>query len=130
MTVTTSGGTLSAPHVKALQFLVGASVPGLAPDDVAVIDDNGGLMSDAGDGALQPGGDERAEMLRQRAERLLAARVGVGNAVVEVSIDTVMETESITERLVDPDSRIAISTEVTESAGTSTDSRSGDGKTC
>ncbi len=123
VTVTTAGGTLSAPHVKALQFLVGAAVSGLAPDSVAIIDDNGGLMSDVGGGAVQPGGEERADALRQRAERLLAARVGVGNAVVEVSIDTVMETESITERRVDPESRIAISTDVTESAGTSTDSR-------
>ncbi|MFQ1700453.1 flagellar basal-body MS-ring/collar protein FliF [Loktanella agnita] len=126
VTVTTSGGALSAPHVKALQYLVGAAVPGLAPDSVAVIDDNGGLLSDAGDGMLQPGGTERADALRQRAERLLAARVGVGNAVVEVSVDTVTETESITERRFDPDSRIAISTEVTESASTSTDSQGGD----
>ncbi len=126
VTVTTTGGSLSAPHIKALQYLVGAAVPGLSPDAVAVIDGDGGLMSDADGGAILPNGDERADALRQRAERLLAARVGVGNAVVEVSVDTITETESITERRVDPDSRVAISTDVTESAGTSTDSRGGD----
>lgn len=126
VTVTTSGGTLSGPHVKALQYLVGSAVPGLSPDAVAIIDDDGGLMSDADGNTLSPNGDERGEALRQRAERLLAARVGVGNAVVELSLETVMETESITERVVDPDSRIAISTDVTESAGTSSDSRGGD----
>ncbi len=126
VTVTTAGGSLSAPHIKALQFLVGATVPGLSPDSVAVIDDNGGLMSDADGNAALPGGDERAEGLRKRAERLLAARVGAGNAVVEVSVDTITETEQITERRIDPDSRVAISTEVTESAGTSSDSRGGD----
>ncbi|MEM8537131.1 MAG: flagellar basal-body MS-ring/collar protein FliF [Pseudomonadota bacterium] len=126
VTVTTAGGALSAPHVKALQFLVAAAVPNMAPSAVAVIDDDGGLLSEADDAITATSGDERADALRQRAERLLAARVGPGNAVVEVSIDTVMETEQITERVVDPDSRIAISTEVTESTGSSTDSRNGD----
>ncbi|SFR51926.1 flagellar M-ring protein FliF [Yoonia tamlensis] len=126
VTVTTAGGTLSAPHIKALQYLVGAAVPGLSPDSVAVIDDNGGLLSDTDGNAVLPGSDERADALRQRAERLLAARVGVGNAVVEVTVDTVTETETISERRVDPESRIAISTDVTESTGTSNDSRGGD----
>ncbi|MBQ1203579.1 MAG: flagellar M-ring protein FliF, partial [Loktanella sp.] len=125
VTVTTGGGSLSAPHIRALQFLVGAAVPGLTPENVAVIDDNGGLLSE-NDGQINaPGGEDRATALRQRAERLLAARVGSGNAVVEVAIDTVMETETISERLVDPESRIAISTDVTESSGTSNDSRNG-----
>ena len=126
VTITTAGGTLSGPHVKALQYLVGSAVPGLAPDMVAVIDGDGGLLSDVDGSAAAPGGDERAETLRLRAERLLAARVGPGNAVVEVAVENVTETESITERRVDPDSRVAISTDVTESAGTSSDSRGGD----
>ena len=126
VTVTTAGGSLSTPHIKALQYLVGSAVPGLAPQDVAIIDDSGGLMSDIEGNAPNPNGDDRAAALRLRAERLLAARVGAGNAVVELSLDTVMETEAITERRVDPDSRIAISTDVTESAGTSSDSRGGD----
>lgn len=126
VTVTTANRALSAPHIKALQFLVGAAVPGLVPDSVAIIDDNGGLMSDADGNSILPRGEERADNLRARAERLLAARVGVGNAVVEISVDTITETEQITERRIDPESRVAISTDVTESAGTSTDSRGGD----
>ena len=126
VTVTTAGGTLSGPHVKALQYLVGSAVQGLSPDTVAVIDGDGGLLSDVDGSAAAPGGEERADTLRLRAERLLAARVGPGNAVVEVAVETVTETESITERRVDPDSRVAISTDVTESAGTSSDSRGGD----
>lgn len=125
VTVTTANGSLSAPHVKALQFLVSAAVPGLLPEAVAVIDDAGGLLSEADGAAIAGNADDRAEALRRKVERLLSARVGPGNAVVEVAIDTVTETEQITERLVDPDSRIAISTEVTESNGTSRDSREG-----
>ena len=84
------------------------------------------MLSDADGNAIVPGGEERADNLRERAERLLAARVGVGNAVVEVSVDTITETEQITERHIDPDSRVAISTDVTETAETSSDSRGGD----
>ncbi|MCK0095764.1 flagellar M-ring protein FliF [Yoonia sp. F2084L] len=126
VTVTTAGGALSAPHVRALQFLIGAAVPGLDPASVAVIDDNGGLLSDGEGTGVVSNGNDRAEALRRQAERLLAARVGPGNAVVEVSVETITETEQITERRLDPDSRIAISTEVTESSGTSNDSRGGD----
>ena len=126
VTVTTMAGTISAQHLKALQFLISAAVPGLSPADVAVIDDEGGLLSESDTGQPSATGDDHAQSLRQRAERLLAARVGLGNAVVEVSIDQVTETEMITERRVDPDSRIAISTDVTESSGNSVDSRGGD----
>lgn len=126
VTVTTASGVLSSAHIKALQYLVGAAVPGLNPQAVAVIDDDGGLLTEAEGDLASRNGDERAEALRQRAQRLLAARVGPGNSVVEVSVDTETETETILERRVDPDSRIAISTDVTESSGSSNDSRSGD----
>ena len=125
VTVTTANGALSAQHVKALQFLVSAAIPRLTPDAVAVIDDDGGLLSEGDNATHTARPDERAEELRLRAERLLAARVGPGNAVVEVAIETITQTEQITERRVDPDSRIAISTDVTESTGASTDSRGG-----
>lgn len=125
VTVTTTNGALSAQHVKALQYLVGAAVPQLSPSAVAIIDDNGGLISDAEAGSIGADSTDMAETLRQRAQRLLIARVGAGNAVVEVSVETITQTEQVTERRVDPDSRIAISTDVTESTATSTDSRGG-----
>lgn len=126
VTVQTTNGTLSTPHVKALQYLVAAAVSGLSADDVAVIDGQGGLLSGNDAATNNQNGNERAEELRGRAERLLAARVGAGNAVVEVSIDTINESESIVERTVNPDSRVAISTDVQESSGKSEDSRGGD----
>jgi flagellar M-ring protein FliF len=120
--ITTNGRALSARHVKALQYLVGAAVQGLDPSSVAIIDGNSGLISDtAGIGGIA-GGDERAEELRVRAERLLAAHVGAQNAVVEVSIETVTETEHITERTFDPSARVAISTDVSETTAKSQDS--------
>lgn len=124
VTVTTAGGSLSSQQVKAFQYLVAAAVSGLKPEDVAIIDDSGGLLSDTSGAPTASSGDERADVLRERAERLLAARVGPGNAVVEISIDTVTDSEQIMQRTFDPEGRIAISTDVTESSSNAQDSRS------
>ncbi|MCP5036725.1 MAG: flagellar M-ring protein FliF [Rhodobacteraceae bacterium] len=124
VTVTTSGGTLSPAYAKALKYLVASAVSGLLPENVSVIDAKGGLIL-AGDEAQTSGVDNasRAEVLRRNVERMLEARVGFGNAVVEISVETVTESESILERRIDPDSRTAISSETEESSVSSTDSR-------
>lgn len=126
VTVTTVNGTLDPNQADALRFLVASAVPGLAPGDVAVIDGVGGLMSAAGDTTTSADAQDKVSELRNRVERLLAARVGPGNAVVEVSVDTVTDTESIIERRFDPETRVAISTEVQESTTSSQDSMNGD----
>ena len=124
--INTNGSGLSSRQVKALQYLVSAAVQGLAPDAVAVIDGNGGLLSESDGQNKSAFNDEHAQELRNRAERLLDARVGRGNAVVEVSVETVTETELITERIFDPTARVAISTDVTENTAKSQDSGGGD----
>lgn len=121
VTVTTTGLSLTVPQANALRFLVSSSVSGLVADDVAVIDTSGGLIAGETPSPTAASQTISAE-LRARAERLLFARVGPGNAVVEVSVDTVTETESIVERRIDPDSRVAISTEVEERSTASQDS--------
>ena len=52
-----------------------------------------------------------AKALKEKAERLLFARVGDGRAVVEVSLDLVSDREQISERRIDPEGRVAISTD-------------------
>lgn len=126
VTVDPNLGIVSPGQVKALQYLVASAVSGLNPADVAVIDHEGGLLSGIDGTENQAGGDDRAEILRARAERVLAARVGPGNAVVEVTLETITDTETISERIVDPESRVAISTDVQESAEKSEDSRGSD----
>lgn len=125
VSITAARGSMSTKHARALQFLVASAVAGLNPEDVSVIDADGGLIS-AADEIQDNSADNRGEMLQQRAERLLAARVGPGNAVVEVALDTVMQTESIRERRFDPESRVAISTDTEERTGSATDSAGGD----
>lgn len=124
VTVSTGAGDLPIKHAQALRFLVASAVAGLAPEDVAIIDGSGGLIGDAEETTASVG-DDRAELLRQSVERILEARVGSGNAVVEVSVETVTETESITERIFDPAGRVAISTDTEER---STDSQNANGQ--
>lgn len=118
VTVTMAGGPLAPAQAQALRHLVASAVPGLDPSGVAVIDAAAGLLPDAVEDAAIP--DQRAETLREKALRLVEARVGPGNAVVEVAIETVTESERLTERRLDPESRVAIATETEESEQSST----------
>ncbi|PQV57099.1 flagellar M-ring protein FliF [Defluviimonas denitrificans] len=122
--VVTTTGAMSTRQVRALRYLVASAVPGLAAEGVSVIDSEGGLIEDAAASTVA-GDDERADTLRRNVERLLEARVGYGNAVVEVAVETVNEHEAITERKLDPDSRVAISTDTLENSNSSTDSGNG-----
>lgn len=118
ITVTTMAGTVGADQARALRHLVAAAVTGLAPADVAVIDSRGGLVTMSEDGAPGAGAEARAAELKRGVERLLAARVGPGRAVVEVSLEVQTEREAVTERRIDPQGRVAISSE-TESRNAS-----------
>ena len=126
VTVTPSGDSLSGHHAKALKFLVASAVPGLAADDVSVIDSRGGLMLSRDETApLEGDAVARAETLKRNVERLLEARVGYGNAVVELSVDTATESETILERVFDPESRVVIATETEESSAAATGTANG-----
>ena len=57
---------------------------------------------------------------------MLEARVGFGNAVVEVSVDTVTESQAIRERSFDPDGRVAISSDTEERTNTAEGTGGGD----
>ena len=124
VSVTTRGGALSPQQAMALRFLVAAAVPGMRPEAVAVIDGSGALVGLADDRAGAGAGNDRAAELRRNVERLLAARVGPGRAVVEVNVETVTDRETIVDRRIDPESRVALSTESEERTATSSDTRS------
>lgn len=126
VSVTPNGAGLTAQQGKAIRFLVASAVAGLSSEDVAVIDSNGTLIGAADEAVPTAGGDDKAQILRQRVERLLEARVGYGNAVVEVSVDTVTETEEFRERRFDPEGRVAISTDTEERTSNSNEAGNGD----
>lgn len=120
VSVITSGGTLPAGHAKALKYLVASAVAGLAPENVAIVDGQGGLIDASDSQSTANLADQRAEILRGRIQNLLEARVGHGNAVVEISVETVTESETIQQKQIDPDSRVVISTDSEETVNTST----------
>jgi flagellar M-ring protein FliF len=120
VTVTSVSGALGADQARALRHLVAAAVPGLLPKDVALIDSVSGLIPfDDADPMMGQDPNDRAAVLRANLERLLEARVGPGRAVVEVSVDVNTEQEQITERVFDPQGRVAISSETEERTGSS-----------
>ncbi|SEL27148.1 flagellar M-ring protein FliF [Roseovarius nanhaiticus] len=123
--ITSAGGDLPAKQAQALKFLVASAVAGLTADDVSIIDSSGGLIGGAEE-APSNAGEDRSDALRQRVQRLLEARVGPGNAVVEVSVDTVKTTEMIREKTIDPDSRVAISIDTEERTNSASDEGGGD----
>ncbi|WP_176248869.1 MULTISPECIES: flagellar basal-body MS-ring/collar protein FliF [unclassified Sulfitobacter] len=125
VSLTPRAGEISTSQAKAVRYLVSSAVAGLSPEDVAVIDSNGSLIGSGDD--PEPGiqGDDKAAMLKDKVERLLEARVGRGNAIVEVSVETVTESESVRERRFDPDGRVAISTDTEERSNSSSDAGNG-----
>lgn len=124
VTVSPRTGALDEKQARALRYMVASAVPGMAPEDVAVIDATTGLLiaAETGDAGR---GEDRQEALRKNVERLLEARVGAGNAVVELTLDTVTEREAITERRIDPQGRVAISTDTEEKSAASKESADG-----
>lgn len=125
VSVTAASGKLSTSHAKALRYLVASAVAGLTPENVSVIDGQTGTVLTDDDQQSTGTGNDRAAGLKRNVERLLEARVGQGNAVVEVYVETSSEREAITERRFDPDSRVAISTETEEHSTNSNDTRGG-----
>ena len=121
----TAGAALTRPQVEALRYLVASAVAGLSPEAVAIIDSRRGLIPGDASGLATGAAEGRQDELRQNVERLLAARVGPGHAVVEVAVDTVTDRESITERKFDPQGRVQISSDTEEKNESSTDKGGG-----
>jgi flagellar M-ring protein FliF len=122
VTLTTASGSLSDAQARAIRHLVASAVAGLQPEAVQIIDTVGGLIGGQPSGSLDGSeAADRAAQIRGNVERLLAARVGPGKAVVEVAVDLVSEREQITERVFDPQGRVAISQETEERSGTATE---------
>ncbi|NVK45732.1 MAG: flagellar M-ring protein FliF [Rhodobacteraceae bacterium] len=126
VTVTATSGAISAEQAKAFRYLVSSAVAGLSPENVSVIDGRTGVVVSGDDPTTGTrGSTDRADEMRQNVQRLLEARVGVGKAVVEVSVETETDQESIVERHFDPESRVAISSETEERSTSSQDSGGG-----
>lgn len=88
------GRVLGAEQVQAIVHLVASSVPGLAPESVSVIDQNGTLLSSGSADPASAASDRQVavqakveERYRQTLSELLTPIVGAGNFTAEVHAD-------------------------------------------
>ncbi|WP_438362906.1 flagellar basal-body MS-ring/collar protein FliF [Nioella halotolerans] len=126
VSVRPASGGIASSHAQALRHLVASAVPGLLPESVTIIDSDSGRVLSGDDGPSATGDAAGlAETMRRNVQRLLNARVGPGNAVVEVNVDLETASQTVFERIIDPDSRVVIGTESQERENTSRDARDG-----
>lgn len=108
ITLTGSAGRVSESTALAARYLVANAIPGLEPDQVAVIDANSGVILKPGQetaGPAQATEADRAKKMKMEIEDILSARVGDGRARVSVNIERNLETETISRRTIDPETR-------------------------
>lgn len=122
VTVTAPAG-LSDSQVRAIRYMTALAVPNLPASDVAVIDTARGLLT-TDDASQEDGRDRRTRELEQSLLSLVEARVGQGNARVNVAMDIVRRREEIEERAVDPDSAV-VTSRMREEARSSDDTNPG-----
>ncbi len=116
------GRNLADREVGAIVQLVAASVPGLSPQDVTVVDQTGRLLS-RNDEDPQSGLSDRQlrhrveveTLLRRRIEAVLTPIVGMGNLSVEVTADVDFTVTELTEERVDPEGNTLRSEQTTTS---------------
>jgi flagellar M-ring protein FliF len=82
---TAPGRTLSPDQILSVQHLVSSSVPGLAVDDVSVVDADGTLLSATTVGSPEQAASDYETGVRDRVQAMLDRIVGVGHATVAVS---------------------------------------------
>ncbi len=118
VTVTMAGGTLTPDQALSIRYMTALAVSGLDPKQVAVIDSRAGMVLAPGNenqfaSAIAQAGEREAK-LKGDIEELLAARVGRDRARVSVSVETHREAETVTERVIKPDTRVTIHSDTEE----------------
>lgn len=133
--VDVGGGHLELDQVNAIRHLVANAVQGLQPDQVAVIDNHGHILSEElkqdptlGTASSQIRYKQQVEdYLSKKVESMLDDVVGPGNAVVRVSADINTEASTITDEKYDPDGQVARTQTVTKETTTTVEGRAAGG---
>jgi flagellar M-ring protein FliF len=112
--------------VQAVLNLVAAAVPGLKPQNIAIVDDRGELLARAGepaDGAAASQDEIRMATqtrLSHAVEEMLERSLGVGHVRAEAAVDMDFDHSSETDEKYDPDGQVARSTQsITDSSKSS-----------
>ena len=121
-------GRLDREQVAAVQHIIAAAVPGLAPNRVSIVDGKGSLLSrgfedDASPEAIAAKADQRRRMFEsrmgRRIEELIERAVGFGNVRAEVRADMDFDRVSTNEETYDPDGQVVRSTHTLEESANS-----------
>jgi flagellar M-ring protein FliF len=103
------GRSLGRSQVEAIVHLVSSSVPNLTKENVAVVDQNGSLLSRSSNSAESQLSDSQLEhrikledIYRARVTSLLTPIVGAGNINAQINLDIDFTRSEVTEELVDP----------------------------
>jgi flagellar M-ring protein FliF len=97
---TNNGVTLSSDQVQAIVHLTSASIEGMKPTDVAVVDAQGVVLSAVGIGATGSADKQASDYevrVRSAVQAMLDKVVGPGNATVVVAADMSYESAQRTE---------------------------------
>lgn len=131
------GGRMDVDQVNAVRHLVANAVQGLAPDQVAVVDNRGRTLSEElkqdpllGSASSQMRFRQQVEdYLSKKVESMLATVIGPGNAVVRVSAE--IETEAVvqTSEKYDPDGQVVRSQTQTDDITNTSEARTSGGAT-
>lgn len=126
-----NGTRLDPEQISAVQYLVAAAVPGLAPNRIAIIDNKGSLLARGFDDTTSPGalaakGEERKRALQRHLsstiEQLIENIVGFGKVRAEVTADMDFDRIVSNEELFDPDGQVVASTQSVEQSTTNQES--------
>src|SRR6478735_7574773 len=129
------GSRLETDQVNAIRHLVANAVQGLNPDQVAVVDNRGHVLSEElkqdptlGTASSQMRYKQQVEdYLGKKVETMLGLVIGPGQAVVRVSAEIDTEATTITAEKYDPDGQVVRSQTSTEDNNNSTETRGGGG---
>lgn len=126
------GGRLETDQVNAIRHLVANAVQGLSPDQVAVVDNRGHVLSEElkqdptlGTASSQMRYKQQVEdYLAKKVESMLATVIGPGNAVVRVSAEIETEASTQLSEKYDPDGSVVRSQTTNEDVTNSSETRS------
>lgn len=124
---------LDTEAVNSIRHLVANAVQGLVPDQVAVVDQKGRVLSEdlRQDPLLSSASSQMRyrqqieDYLSKKVESMLTPVLGAGNAVVRVSAEIETEASTLMQEKFDPEGQVVRSQTQTEDFSNSTEQRAG-----
>ena len=111
-----NGHKLDKTQVLAITNLISASVPGMSPNNVSIVDQFGNLLSNAPDDPDQVLADNQLEyrmrlenIYRNRIQSLVTPIVGSNNVNAQVNIEIDFTRREVSQEIVDPDASATLS---------------------